>query len=201
MIDSKGNSVLLKTDKSSVDIPLTDSGSIDIKNDAIAGNVLMSEGSDTGKVTDVYDVDAYNRALDTLTGSQMAYSAYYNEFIKDDDNTINGPIGKEAKLEGAAQTDKMVDLVGTWEGLILNSQPITMNIKDGGSSGYQYRIEFSLYGDEMLFAGDDKGDGTVTLYMAMPEAPDSWMEYSTLIINSENEILITFCSGVVKRQK
>ena len=201
VIDSKGNSVLLKTDKSSVDIPLTDSGSIDIKNDAIAGNVLMSEGSDTGKVTDVYDVDAYNRALDTLTGSQMAYSAYYNEFIKDDDNTINGPIGKEAKLEGAAQTDKMVDLVGTWEGLILNSQPITMNIKDGGSSGYQYRIEFSLYGDEMLFAGDDKGDGTVTLYMAMPEAPDSWMEYSTLIINSENEILITFCSGVVKRQK
>jgi hypothetical protein len=47
----------------------------------------------------------------------------------------------------------------------------------------------------------NNSDGTVTLYMAMAEAPDAWMEYSTLIINSENEILITFCSGVVKRQK
>ncbi|NLB81793.1 MAG: hypothetical protein GX800_09365, partial [Clostridiaceae bacterium] len=201
VIDSKGNSVLLKLDKASVDIPLTDSCAIDVKNDAIAKNVLMSEGSDVGKYKDVYDVDAYNRAIDTLTGSQMAYSAYYNEYIKDGDKTIDGPTGKEAKLEGSAQIDKKNDLVGTWKGLIMNSQPITMTVEDGGSSGYQYRIEFSLYGDEMLFAGDDKGDGTVTLYMAMPEAPDTWMDYSTLIINSENEILITFCSGVVKRQK
>ena len=201
VIDSKGNSVLLKIDKTSVDIPLTDSGAIDVKNDAIAESVLMSEGTDSGKITDVYDVDAYNRALDTLTGSQVAYSAYYNEYIKDGDKTIDGPIGKETKLEGSAQIGKKTDLVGTWKGLILNTQPITMTVEDGGSSGHQYRIEFSLYGDEMLFAGDDNGDGTVTLYMAMPEAPDTWMEYSTLIINSENEILITFCSGVVKRQK
>ncbi len=71
VIDSKGNSVLLKIDKTSVDIPLTDSGAIDVKNNAIAGNVLKSEGSDAGKFKDVYDVDAYNRALDTLTGSSI----------------------------------------------------------------------------------------------------------------------------------
>lgn len=201
VIDSKGNSVLLKIDKASVDIPLTDSGAIDVKNKAVAGSVLKSERSDAGSYKGVYDVEAYNRALDILTGSSMAYSAYYNEFIKDDDKTIDGPAGQAAKLEGSAQTGKKYDLVGTWKGLILNTQPITMTVRDGGSSGHQYRIEFSLYGDEMLFAGDDKGDGTVMLYMAMPEAPDTWMEYSTLIINSENEILITFCSGVVKRQK
>jgi|LSQX01.3.fsa_nt_gb hypothetical protein len=202
VIDSKGNSVLLKTDKTSADIPLTDSGAIDVKNGAISGSVLKSEGADAGKYKDVYDVEAYNRALDTLKGgSSMAYSAYYNEYIKDEDITIDGPTSKEAKLEGTAQTSKKTDLVGTWKGLILNTQPITMTVKDGGSSGHQYKIEFSLYGDEMLFAGDDNGDGTVTLYMAMPEAPDTWMDYSSLIINSENEILITFCSGVVKRQK
>lgn len=201
VIDSKGNSVILKTNKRTVDIPLTDAGAIDVKNDTLSGSVLTSEGKETGKYSEIYDVEAYNRALDTLTGNTMSYTAYYNEYIKDDDKIINGPIGKEEKLEGAAQTDKKADLVGTWKGLILNSQPITMTVKDGGSSGYQYRFEFSLYGDEMLFAGDDNGDGTVTLYMAMPEAPDIWMDYSTLIINSENEILITFCSGVVKRQK
>lgn len=201
VIDSKGNSVIVKTDKRNVDIPLTDAGAIDVKNDAISGSVLMSEGKAAGKYSEIYDVEAYNRALDTLTGNAMSYTTYYIEYIKDDDKEINGPTGKEAKLEGLAQMSKKNDLVGSWEGLILNTQPITMTVKDGGSSGHQYRFEFSLYGDEMLFAGDDKGDGTVILYMAMPEAPDTWMEYSTLIINSENEILITFCSGVVKRQK
>ena len=201
VIDSKGNSVLLKVDKTSVDIPLTDAGAIDIKNNAVSGSVLKDGGTDTGKYSKVYDVDAYNRAVDTLMGSQMAYSAYYNEYIKNDDKTIDGPISQEMKLEAEGQAGKKHDLVGTWNGLILNTQPITMIVKDGGSSGHQYRIEFSLYGDEMLFAGDDNGDGTVKLYMAMPEAPDTWMEYSTLIINSENEVLITFCSGVVKRKK
>jgi hypothetical protein len=201
VIDSKGNSVILKINKRTVDIPLTDAGAIDVKNDALSGSVLMSEGKAAGKYSDIYDVEAYNRALDTLMGNTMSYTAYYNEYIKDGDKTINGPTGKEAKLEGSAQSGKKYDLVGTWKGSILNSQPITMTVQDGGSSGHQYRIEFSLYGDEMLFAGDDNGDGTVTLYMAMPEAPDRWMDYSTLIINSENEILITFCSGVVKRQK
>ncbi len=149
-----------------------------------------------------FDLGALGRAAEVLEnpGQKLTYRVTYREMIEAE-QPVYGPESDGAVLEVEGAKTAGIDLVGTWSGSVqMSGQKATLTIAAGGS-GYDYKIENSIYGDEVDFYGKDLGNGTVGLYYTVESiSADEASHAAMIVINSKDEIYLTAPPIVLKRQ-
>lgn len=152
------------------------------------------------------DLGSLSRAAEVLAsaagGAVDGEIAVSIQEVTTGDRPIYGPMSEVARLKVKAQPTAGVSITGTWTGKVqMSGETMTVDIS-GGDYGYQYKIRSSMYGDEVIFYGREKNDGTVAVIMAMPGQKLTGNEptFTTLMKNSATELYLAAPPVTLRRK-